>query len=55
VLIDRPSGHQPDRIEIELHTDVDNLTRAEVLSMPLYQHAQALWHQGRAGGDAWLW
>jgi len=52
VLIDRPSGHLPDRIEIELHTDVDNLTRAAVLSVPLYHHAQALWHQGCDGaGD----
>lgn len=52
VLIDRPSGHLPDRIEIELHTDVDNLTRAAVLSVPLYRHAQALWHQGCDGDDA---
>lgn len=49
VLIDRPSGHLPDRIEIEVHTDVDNLTHAAVLSVPLYRNAQAVWHQGRDG------
>ena len=47
VLIDRPSGHLPDRIEIEVHTDADNLTHAAVLSVPLYRNAQAIWHQGR--------
>ena len=44
-----------DRIEIEVHTDVDNLRHAKMLSRPLYHHAQALWQQGRAGGDARLW
>ena len=32
VLIDRPSGHLPDRIEIEVHTDAENLTHAAALS-----------------------
>jgi S1-C subfamily serine protease len=52
VLIDRPSGHLPDRIEIELHADANNLTQAAILSVPLYRDGQAVWHQGRDGaGD----
>jgi S1-C subfamily serine protease len=52
VLIDRPSGHLPDRIEIEVHTDAGNLTHAAVLSILLYRHGQAVWHQGRdSAGD----
>jgi len=49
VLVDQPSGHLPDRIEIELHTDADNLTHAAVLSVLLYRNGQAIWHQGRDG------
>lgn len=49
VLIDRPSGHLPDRIEIEVHTDAANLTDAAVISVLLYRDGQAIWHQGRDG------
>ena len=51
VLIDRPSGHLPDRIEIEVHTDAANLTRAVAFSVMLYHDGQAIWHQGRDGAD----
>jgi S1-C subfamily serine protease len=52
VLIDQPTGHLPDRIEIELHTDADNLTQAIALSIWLYRDGQAIWHQGSDGaGD----
>ena len=50
VLSDRPSGHLPDRIEIEVHTDAHNLTHAAVLSVLLYRDGQAIWHQGRDSG-----
>ena len=46
VVIDEPSKHFPSRIEIELHTDADNLTRSIGLSMPLYHDGKSLWHQG---------
>ncbi|MEQ8232236.1 MAG: serine protease, partial [Gammaproteobacteria bacterium] len=49
VLNDPPSGHQPDRIELELHTDSDNLAAATLFSMPLYARGRSLW---RAGMDA---
>ena len=41
VLIDKPSRHLPDRIEIEVHTDAENLTRSAVLSVLLYIGRQA--------------
>ena len=47
VLIDKPSRHFPDRVEIEVHTDADNLTRSGVLSVLLYRDGKSIWHQGR--------
>jgi hypothetical protein len=49
VLIDKPSGHFPDRIEIEIHTDAANLTRSAVLSVLLYRDGKSIWHQGSDG------
>jgi len=45
VLIDEPSGHRPDRIEIELHTDAHDLTRVVRLSLLLYRNGRADWRQ----------
>ena len=46
VMIDEPSKHFPDRIEIELHTDPDNLAKATGFSIPLYRNGKSLWRQG---------
>ncbi|SDX66767.1 S1 family peptidase [Thiocapsa roseopersicina] len=52
VLIDTPSRHLPDRIEIEVHTDAENLTRSAVLSVLLYRDGKSIWHQGQdAAGE----
>jgi len=52
VLIDQPTGHLPDRIEIEVHTDANNLTQATALSILLYRAGRAIWRQGSDGaGD----
>jgi len=52
VLIDEPSQHHPNRIEIELHTDAANLGQSIGLSMLLFQDGKALWRQGRdTGGE----
>ena len=52
VVIDEPSKHFPDRIEIELHTDAKNLTRSIGLSMLLYRDGKSVWHQGKdTGGE----
>lgn len=50
VFIDEPSGHRPDRLELELHTDPDDLARSIGLSVLLYRDGQAVWRQGRDGG-----
>ena len=47
VVIDKPSKHFPDRIEIELHTDAGNLTRSTGLSVLLYLEGKSIWHQGK--------
>ena len=52
VLIDEPSGHTPDRIEIELHTDADNLARSTGFSILLYRDGTSIWRQGMDGGGA---
>lgn len=52
VLIDEPSGHFPDRIEVELHLDAANLTRSTGYSVLLYRDGRANWRQGRdAAGE----
>jgi hypothetical protein len=47
VFIDEPSGHYPDRILIELHTDPGNLTRVTDFSIPLYESGMGLWRQAK--------
>ncbi|NMG75229.1 serine protease [Aromatoleum diolicum] len=46
VIFDEPSKHFPNRIEIELHIDPDNVAASTGFSMPLYDDGQAVWHQG---------
>lgn len=50
VVIDEPSKHFPDRIEIELHTDANNLTQSIGLSMLLYRDGKSVWRQGKDSG-----
>jgi hypothetical protein len=52
VLLDKPSRHLPDRIEIELHSDTGNITHSIGLSVLLYLGGKSVWRQGRdAGGE----
>jgi S1-C subfamily serine protease len=52
VLIDEPSDHRPDRVEIELHIDPDNMASSTAFSIPLYHNGEAVWRQGiDAGGQ----
>ncbi len=46
VLIDEPSKHFPDRIEIELHIDEANLAKSTGFSIPLYRNRKSIWRQG---------
>lgn len=52
VLSDESSEHYPDRIEIELHTDPDNVAQSTGFSIPLYRDGASIWRQGLdAAGD----
>jgi hypothetical protein len=52
VFIDEASGHRPDRLEIELHTDMQNMAHSIGLSMLLYRAGRANWRQGKdMGGE----
>ena len=46
VMLDEPSNHRPDRIEIELHVDPENMAKSVNFSMPLYRDGVAVWRQG---------
>ncbi|HEY3433381.1 MAG TPA: serine protease [Rhodocyclaceae bacterium] len=52
VMFDEPSQHFPDRIEIELHTDPDNMVKSVDFSIPLYHNGNRLWRQGLDGTGA---
>ena len=52
VVLDEASGHFPDRIEIEIHTDARNLTRSIGFSVLLYFDGRSVWRQGvDTGGE----
>jgi len=51
VVSDRATEHYPDRIEIELHVDADNLAHSTGFSIPLYRNRKSIWRQGRDGGS----
>jgi S1-C subfamily serine protease len=46
VVHDEPSGHFPDRLEIELHVDAENIGRTVRFSIPLYRDGKSLWREG---------
>ena len=50
VVIDAPSKHFPNRVEIELHTDAVNLTQSAALSVWLYRDGKSVWRQGSDPG-----
>jgi len=46
VMFDEPSQHFPNRIEIELHVDPDNIAVSTGFSMPLYRDGKGVWRDG---------
>jgi hypothetical protein len=50
VVLDEPSEHHPDHMEIEFHVDPENLAEVKFLKLPLYREKQALWRQGSDSG-----
>jgi len=47
VVTDQASRHFPDRIEIELHTNPQNLAESTGFSIPLYRSGSSIWRQGK--------
>ena len=45
VVLDEPSQHRPDRLEIEFHTNAQNIAEVKSCSVPLYKDGKALWRQ----------
>ena len=45
VVLDEASEHRPDRIEIELHTDPDNVAATVQFSIPLYLDGKSVWRE----------
>lgn len=50
VLVDEPTGHHPDRIELLLHTDAVDLSRSVGLSLLIFEAGRARWRQGKDSG-----
>jgi hypothetical protein len=46
VVLDEPSEHRPDRIEIELHVNPENLGDTVQFSIPLYRDGKSVWREG---------
>jgi len=46
VLLDEVSRHRPDRLQIELHVDRENMAQSIGFSIPLYRGDQRVWRQG---------
>ncbi|WKB53888.1 S1 family peptidase [Eleftheria terrae] len=52
VLADAKSGHHPDRLELDLHTDAVDLTQVTTFSILLYRDGQSIWRQAQdTGGE----
>lgn len=47
VLFDEPNRHFPDRIEIEVHINPDDIAQSTGFSIPLYRDGKGVWRQGR--------
>lgn len=52
VFADAASSHFPDRIEIGIHTDTQDLTRHVLVSVPLYQNGLSRWREAVDSGGA---
>lgn len=52
VFLDENSDHHPDRIEIEIHTDADDLGQSTGFSIPLYADQRSVWRDAKDSGGA---
>lgn len=52
VVFDEPSRHFPDRLQIEVHTNAQNMAESTGYSIPLYRNGQSIWRQGMDAAGA---
>jgi hypothetical protein len=52
VLLDEAANHRPDRLEIELHVEPENVAVTTQFPIPLYQKDKPLWREGVDAGGA---
>jgi hypothetical protein len=52
VVLDEAASHRPDRLEIELHVDPENVAATTQFSVPLYHENKPLWREGVDAGGA---
>jgi len=52
VVLDEASDHHPDRIEIELHVNRENLGDTVQFSIPLYRDGKSIWREGSDSAGA---
>ena len=45
VMIDTPTKHHPTHLQLQLHTDANNLTTSTGFNVPLYQNGKSIWRQ----------
>lgn len=50
VVLDEPTEHRPDRLEIEVHTDPQNMTATTKVSILLYAAGKAVWREAADTG-----
>lgn len=50
VLFDEFSRHFPDRLEIELHVGLDDISRSIGFSIPLYRYGRSIWRESEDAG-----
>jgi S1-C subfamily serine protease len=46
VVLNEPTAHKPERLEIELHLDPDKLAETVLVSVPLYAGGKPCWREG---------
>ena len=52
VVFDPFTGHRPNRVDVEMHTDSEDLAQSVSFRVPLYDGGTAVWRQGAdRGGD----
>jgi hypothetical protein len=50
VMVDAPTKHFPTHLQLELHTDSENLAASIGYDVPLYRNGKSIWRQGKDGG-----